>query len=246
MSKQQNTVILFNQDEVRRIWNDKIELWYFSVIDVIAILTESTIPKRYWTDLKRKLITEGSELYEKIVQLKLQKMPISFTQNKQIARQGDSIAGNARKQIEEQSEKKVISITKKVLVTGVFDVLHQEHIVFLEKAKLLGTYLIVGIESDVRVRQMKGEDRPVFSQEQRKKKLKALGIADEVFILPEQFSRSEDHLALIQKVRPDYLAVSSHTKHLDEKRAILKQCGGEVVIVHAHNPNISTTQLLQK
>jgi hypothetical protein len=41
------------------------------VIDIISSLTESTIPKRYWTDLKKKLINEGSELYEKIVQLKL-------------------------------------------------------------------------------------------------------------------------------------------------------------------------------
>src|SRR5206468_1305302 len=46
--------------------------WYFSVIDVIAILTESANPRRYWSDLKRKLIAEGyDQLYEKIVQLKM-------------------------------------------------------------------------------------------------------------------------------------------------------------------------------
>lgn len=167
-------------------------------------------------------------------------------QNKKIARQGSSIAGNARQQIESMSGKKIISMKKKVLVTGVFDVLHQEHSTFLKKAKELGDYLIVGIESDVRVRQMKGAERPVFTQDVRKKSLEALKIADEVFILPEKFSNSEDHLALIKKIKPDYLAVSSHTKHLDKKRAILEQCGGKVVVVHKHNPNISTTQLLQK
>ncbi|GIK84506.1 MAG: hypothetical protein BroJett025_11280 [Patescibacteria group bacterium] len=135
---------------------------------------------------------------------------------------------------------------KKVLVTGVFDVLHEEHRNFLKKAKSLGEYLVVGIESDVRVRQIKGEGRPVNTEQLRKKNVEALAIADEVFILPEQFSKPEDHSTLIQKIRPDYLAVSSHTKHLDKKQAILEQFGGEVVVVHEYNPKISTTKLLQK
>lgn len=42
-----NTIILFNQAEVRRVWDDTKELWYFSIIDIISILSESTIPKRY-------------------------------------------------------------------------------------------------------------------------------------------------------------------------------------------------------
>ncbi len=46
-------------------------MWYFSVVDVIEVLTDSTIPKRYWSDLKRKLLLEWSEVYEKIVQLKM-------------------------------------------------------------------------------------------------------------------------------------------------------------------------------
>ena len=50
------------------------ELWYFSVIDVIEALTDSVRPREYWNDLKAKLQDEGSEVYEKIVQLK--KLPI--------------------------------------------------------------------------------------------------------------------------------------------------------------------------
>jgi hypothetical protein len=69
--KKENSIILFNQKEVRREWNAEKELWYFSIIDVIAILTDSSIPKRYWSDLKNKLKLEGSEVYEKIVQLKM-------------------------------------------------------------------------------------------------------------------------------------------------------------------------------
>jgi DNA-damage-inducible protein D len=66
-----SSIILFNQQKVRSHFDEDTETWYFSVIDVIAILTDSTIPKRYWSDLKIKLENEGSEVYEKIVQLKL-------------------------------------------------------------------------------------------------------------------------------------------------------------------------------
>lgn len=65
------SIILFNQKQVRRVWDEDKELWYFSVIDVIEILTETSIPKRYWSDLKIKLNNEGSEAYEKIVRLKM-------------------------------------------------------------------------------------------------------------------------------------------------------------------------------
>lgn len=68
--KKSKAIVLFNQKEIRRKWDEKKEIWYFSVIDVIEVLTDSTIPKRYWSDLKNKLKNEGSEVYEKIVQLK--------------------------------------------------------------------------------------------------------------------------------------------------------------------------------
>ncbi|MDF1496757.1 MAG: BRO family protein [Patescibacteria group bacterium] len=65
------SIILFHEKQVRRHWDSGRELWYFSIIDIIEVLTDSTIPKRYWSDLKNKLRNEGSEVYEKIVQLKL-------------------------------------------------------------------------------------------------------------------------------------------------------------------------------
>lgn len=70
MTKKDNSIVLFHEKQVRRHFDEDRELWYFSIVDVIAILTNSTIPKRYWTDLKNKLKNEGSEVYEKIVQLK--------------------------------------------------------------------------------------------------------------------------------------------------------------------------------
>ena len=65
-------IAIFEGNNIRRIWDDEKEVWYFSVVDVITVLTGSSIPRRYWSDLKIKLINEGSQLYEKIVQLKFQ------------------------------------------------------------------------------------------------------------------------------------------------------------------------------
>ncbi len=62
---------LFEGNEIRSVWDSEKEDYYFSVVDVIKALTDSNIPKRYWSDLKRKLIEEGSQLYENIVQLKM-------------------------------------------------------------------------------------------------------------------------------------------------------------------------------
>jgi DNA-damage-inducible protein D len=67
----QKSIINFEDAPVRRVWDEKEEKWYFSVVDVVAILSGSSIPRRYWSDLKSKLNQEGSEVYEKIVQLKI-------------------------------------------------------------------------------------------------------------------------------------------------------------------------------
>ena len=133
---------------------------------------------------------------------------------------------------------------KIVLVTGVFDVLHPLHKLFLEKAKAAGDFLVVGLESDLRVTAMKGQGRPINLQAVRQSNLADLQLADIVFILPEQFGKPADHEALIANLKPAVLAVSSHTKHLEAKSAILQKHGGQVIVVLEHDPSISTTQLL--
>lgn len=62
---------LFEGEEIRSIWDSEKEEYYFSVIDVVKALTDSNIPRNYWSDLKRKLKQEGSQLHENIVQLKM-------------------------------------------------------------------------------------------------------------------------------------------------------------------------------
>lgn len=133
---------------------------------------------------------------------------------------------------------------KIVFVSGVFDILHQEHLNFLKKARDLGDLLLIAIESDARVRQIKGEDRPINDQNKRVQNLLELSISNQVFILPNQFSKSSDHEQLINTIRPDFLAVSSHTPHLKEKRDILNKVGGEVVVVYEQNPKVSSTKII--
>ena len=69
---QQNALQIFEAKKVRTIWDDEQEKWYFSIVDVIEVLTDNERPRKYWSDLKSKLKKEGSELSEKIGQLKMQ------------------------------------------------------------------------------------------------------------------------------------------------------------------------------
>jgi len=71
MTKDTN-IKLFENRKVRSVWDAEAEKWYISIVDVIEALTESNRPRKYWDDLKRKLQAEGSELSEKIGQLKMQ------------------------------------------------------------------------------------------------------------------------------------------------------------------------------
>ncbi len=67
----ETAIKLFESKRVRSVWDSEAEKWYFSIIDVIEVLTGSERPRKYWNDLKGKLRNEGSELSEKIGQLKM-------------------------------------------------------------------------------------------------------------------------------------------------------------------------------
>ncbi|MDZ4228505.1 MAG: phage antirepressor protein, partial [Candidatus Levybacteria bacterium] len=59
MPSKVKSIILFNQQEIRRQWDENKELWYFSIVDVVAILTSSVDPLAYWRKLKERLKNEG-------------------------------------------------------------------------------------------------------------------------------------------------------------------------------------------
>ncbi len=70
MSEEQNKLVVFQEKEIRRIWHN--EEWWFSIIDIIEVLTETDRPRKYWNDLKTKIQREGNiEVSEKIGQLKM-------------------------------------------------------------------------------------------------------------------------------------------------------------------------------
>lgn len=66
-----DAIKIFEDRKIRTVWDDKTEEWYFSIVDVIEVLTDSDRPRKYWSDLKKKLKMEGSQLSEEIGQLKL-------------------------------------------------------------------------------------------------------------------------------------------------------------------------------
>ncbi len=65
-------IAIFDGKQIRRHWDGEKELWYFAVMDIIQVLAQTDRPRKYWNDLKTKLKIEGSELSEKIGQLKMQ------------------------------------------------------------------------------------------------------------------------------------------------------------------------------
>ena len=67
-----SNIKLFENKKVRSEWNEQEQKWYFSIVDVIEILTESPRPRKYWSALKTKLNAEGSQLSQNLGQLKMQ------------------------------------------------------------------------------------------------------------------------------------------------------------------------------
>jgi len=66
-----DSIKIFDEKKVRTLWDEETEEWYFSIIDVVEALTDTDRPRKYWNDLKKKLQKEGSELSDKIGQLKM-------------------------------------------------------------------------------------------------------------------------------------------------------------------------------
>jgi D-beta-D-heptose 7-phosphate kinase/D-beta-D-heptose 1-phosphate adenosyltransferase len=133
-----------------------------------------------------------------------------------------------------------------VLVTGVFDLFHSEHAEFLRRARQTGNFLIVGVESDERVREMKGPTRPIQPQEERLQAVLNTGVVDMAAILPEAFDDTRYHRALLAILKPHWLAVSSHSPFQAMKQQLMAEIGGQLVVVYEQNPAISTTKLSQE
>ena len=128
-----------------------------------------------------------------------------------------------------------------VLTNGCFDLLHAGHIAFFSKAKQLGDILIVAIDDDASVKQLKGAGRPVIQAAERVRILCALDVTDYVVV----FS-GEELTALIETIQPDVLAKGSNYKHETVYgHEIVEHYGGRVALIPISD-DISSTKLIDK
>lgn len=130
-----------------------------------------------------------------------------------------------------------------VVTNGCFDLLHVGHVTYLEHARSQGDALLIGLNADEGVRQLKGPSRPVNSQEDRAAVLAALQSVDAICIFPEPTATR-----FLAAVKPDiYVKGGDYTLETlnQEERRTVEQAGGQIVILPVV-PGRSTTRLLQK
>jgi rfaE bifunctional protein nucleotidyltransferase chain/domain len=133
-----------------------------------------------------------------------------------------------------------------VLVGGVFDILHYGHIQFLKKAKGLGDYLIVALESDKSVKRLKGEKRPIHGQYQRREMLESLHFVDRVIILKDEM-KDQDYEKLVKIISPQIIAVTKGDPVIGKKRKQAEAVGAKLVeISRIKSPSTSQIAKLLK
>lgn len=130
-----------------------------------------------------------------------------------------------------------MSISKKIFVNGSFDILHTGHLDLLAYAKSLGDYLLVGIDSDRRIAEKKGSDRPVLDQKNRFSIMSALKPVDQVKI----FDSDQDLINIIADYQPDIMVVGSDWI---DKQIIGSQFSKSVIFYNRTN-NESTTKIIE-
>ena len=125
------------------------------------------------------------------------------------------------------------------LANGCFDLLHVGHVRYLHAARNLGGKLIVAVNGDDSVRELKGEGRPAMPAEERAEILASLADVDAVVIFPEK-----DVRAIIREIRPDFHAKGTdYTAESVPERDEVEACGGRVVIV-GDPKNHSATEII--
>ena len=137
---------------------------------------------------------------------------------------------------------KLKSKNKRVVFTnGCFDILHLGHIKYLQKAKELGDILVVGLNSDISVRNLKGNKRPIFNQDERSQILLALSCVDFVIFFDEKTP-----LRLIKQIKPDVLVKGGDWKTEDIVGSDFVINRGGVVRSLNFEDGYSTTKTIEK
>ena len=136
---------------------------------------------------------------------------------------------------------------KIVMVSGCYDIVHLGHVRFLMDAKQKGEVLIVSVGSDKNIKQIKGPERPVMSQEYRASMLASLTPVDYVVIDEEPITLPDrvNFLQLLSLVRPHYFAVNNNDRSIEAKRILVAKFNASLRIVDVTLSAItSTTKIL--
>ena len=148
--------------------------------------------------------------------------------------------------------KKAVKISRKlkregkkiVIAGGCFDILHIGHIRFLEASKKEGDVLFILLENDESVKKLKGEDRPINTQEERALVLEALKPVDYVVNLPSMNSNT-DYDKLILNLKPDVITTTKKSGQVIHNLRQAKLTGAKLALVVNRISNKSTTRLAQ-
>ena len=149
------------------------------------------------------------------------------------------------KGIIEISELGKIEKNKKIVVVGgCFDILHLGHVTFLEKAKKKGEVLVVLLESDEKIKKIKGEKRPINNQENRARVLASLKTVDWVVKLPEM-KNDKDYVDLLREIRPEAVAISGGDENKKRKQEETEKLGIKLIEVSKRIPFHSTSRIIE-
>lgn len=132
-----------------------------------------------------------------------------------------------------------------ILVGGCFDILHPGHIEFLTKSKKQGDLLLIILESDRKVKELKGAGKPINKQQDRAIILSNLLMVDYVVTLP-YFKTDQDYATLVKAIEPDIIAVTSPDPIIDLKKEYAKSVGGRLIEIMQRKTLYSTSKIVKK
>jgi D-glycero-beta-D-manno-heptose 1-phosphate adenylyltransferase len=128
-----------------------------------------------------------------------------------------------------------------VLTSGSFDLIHLGHVKYLARAKELGGILVVGVDSDAKIRRRKGDDRPMVPEEERLELLAHQRPVDLIYL-----KRDEDpQWGLIRAVEPDVLVLTADHSYTPEQLAALDAVVGEVVVLERQS-SVTTSERIRQ
>ena len=128
-----------------------------------------------------------------------------------------------------------------VLTSGSFDLIHLGHVKYLAKAKALGDVLVVGVDSDAKIRRRKGEDRPLVPERERLEMLAHQRPVDLLYLKPEE----EERWALIKAVEPDVLVLTADHGYSDTEQAELDEIVGRIEVLE-RQATITTSERIRQ